>query len=241
MDPWEVGPGACATHNAVVQLGVWVVILSAIVGSATAFVLRTRIAGWAVAALLAGSGAALGWGGMLLRADPEAREIAVGVAAMAVLVPVHVRIVLGPFGPRRIRTVPRFEILEHTADVGLLGRGATLEEAFAGVAEGLATLLGLWFPGEGTDQRVHVEGRDLESVLAAWVDELLYLHEVQDVVFGGFTVQGVTDQGLDARVRTAARGDRELEGIGVKAATYHRLEVDRDADDSWFARIYLDV
>lgn len=224
------------------QPGIWVVALSALVGSVTAFVLRTRAPGWAVAALLAGSGAALGWGGMLLRADPETEEIAFGVAAMSVLVPLHVRIVLGPFGPRRRRGgLPRFEILEHTADVGLRARGATPEEAFAGVAEGLATLLGAWFPGEGTDQRVHVEGEDLESLLAAWVDELLYLHEVHDVVFGGFDVERVSERTLDARVRAAPRGERELEGIGVKAATYHQLEVGRDGDGSWFARIYLDV
>lgn len=223
------------------QPGVLVVVLSALVGSVTAFVLRTRAPGWAVAVLLAGSGAALGWGGMLLRADPETTETVVGVAAMAVLVPVHVRVVLGPFGPRRDRAVPRFEILEHTADVGLRARGTRLEEAFAGVAEGLATLLGAWFRGVGTEQRVHVEGQDLDSLLAAWVDELLYLHEVQDAVFGGFNVERVSDQRLDARVRTAPRGDRKLEGVGVKAATYHRLEVGRSTDGSWFARIYLDV
>jgi protein archease len=224
-----------------VQTGVWVVVVAALVGSLTAFVLRTWASGWAVAALLAGSGAALGWGGMLLRADPESEEIAFGVVAMSVLVPLHVRIVLGSFGPRRGRPVPRFEILEHTADVGLRARGATLEEAFAGVAEGLATLMGAWFPGEGTERPVHVEGEDLESLLAAWVDELLYLHEVQDVVFGSFNAERVSEKGLDARVRAAPRGERELEGIGVKAATYHRLEVGRDNDGSWFARIYLDV
>jgi SHS2 domain-containing protein len=134
-----------------------------------------------------------------------------------------------------------FEILEHTADVGLQGRGTTLEEAFAGVGEGLATLLGAWFPGEGKEQGVHVEAQDLESLLAAWVDELVYLHETEDVVFGGFGVQGVSEQGLEAQVRTAPRRDRELEGVGVKAATYHRLQVGQEADDSWFARIYLDV
>lgn len=134
-----------------------------------------------------------------------------------------------------------FEILEHTADVGLKGRGRTLEEAFAGVGEGLATLLGTWFPGEGKERGVLVEARDLESLLAAWVDELVYVHETEDVVFGGFRVQRVSEQGLGAQVRVAPRGARNLEGIGVKAATYHRLQVGQAADGSWFARIYLDV
>lgn len=221
--------------------GVWVVVLSALIGCFTAFLLRTRAPGWMVAALLAASGAALAWGGMLLRPDPETAEVVFGAAAMSVLVPVHVRIVLGPFGPRRSHRIPTFEILEHTADVGLQSRGGTLQGAFAGVAEGLATLLGAWFPGEGTERWIHVDGEDREALLASWVDELLYVHEVEDAVFGGFLVQRVSDRALEAQVRTAPRGERELEGVGVKAATYHRLHVRKEPDGSWVARIYLDV
>lgn len=221
--------------------GVWVVILSALVGSFTAFVLRTRVPGWVVAVLLAASGAALAWGGMLLRPDPETGEVVFGAAAMSVLVPVHVRIVLGAFGATGVTPRRRFEILEHTADVGVKGQGATLEEAFAGVADGLASLLGAQFPGEGGEQDIHVEAEDREALLAAWVDELLYLHEVQDVVFGGFSVNRVNDRRLEARVRIAPRGQRELEGVGVKAATYHQLEVGQGSHGLWFARIYLDV
>lgn len=221
--------------------GVWIVVVSVLVGSFTAFGLRNRLPAWTVAALLAAAGAALGWGGMLLRSDPETGEFVVAAMAMSVLVPAHVRIVLGPFGRRRSHSVPTFQILEHTADVGLQSRGATLGDAFTGVAEGLATLLGAWFPGEGTERWLHVEGEDVESLLAAWVDELLYLHEIEDVVFGGFVVQRVGDQGLEAQVRTTGRGVRELEGVGIKAATYHRLRVEKEPDGSWLARIYLDV
>jgi SHS2 domain-containing protein len=178
---------------------------------------------------------------MLLRSNPGTGEVVFAAIAMSVLVPAHVRIVLGPFGPEHRRPVRTFEVLEHTADVGLEARGATLEEAFTGVAEGLATLLGAWFPGEGSERSIHVEGEDLESLLASWVDELLYLSEVQDVVFGGFDVHHVGDRGLDAQVRAGPRGDRELEGVGVKAATYHRLRVGKEPDGSWLARIYLDV
>jgi SHS2 domain-containing protein len=224
-----------------VEPGVWVVVLAAVVGSFTAFILRTRAPGWAVVSLLAGTGAALGWGGLLLRADPGMGEIVVGIAAMSLLVPVHARVVLGPFGPRRRQPTPTFEILEHTADVGIQARGAGLEEVFAGVAAGLATLLGAWFPGEGQERALHVEGEDLDSLLAAWVDELLYVHEIEDAVFGGFRLNRVSDRSLEARVRMAPRGERELESVGVKAATYHRIGVVREDNGSWSARIYVDV
>ncbi len=66
-----------------------------------AFVLRRRLPTPAVAIVLALAGAGLGVGGMLLQPDPSTVEIAAAVTILTVVVPAHVRIVLGPFGPRR--------------------------------------------------------------------------------------------------------------------------------------------
>jgi hypothetical protein len=81
------------------EAGTWLVVASAVVAISTALVLRTRLPAWFVLALLAGSGAGVGWGGMLLRADPSAGEAIAAVAGLAILVPAHVRIVIGSFGP----------------------------------------------------------------------------------------------------------------------------------------------
>ena len=79
--------------------GAWVVIGSVVLGLATAFVLRTRLPGALVGGLLVVAGAGIAWGGMLLRPDPPVGEVAAAVVVLAALVPAHVRIVLGPFGP----------------------------------------------------------------------------------------------------------------------------------------------
>jgi SHS2 domain-containing protein len=134
-----------------------------------------------------------------------------------------------------------FEILEHTADVGVEAAGDTCEEAFEAAAQGVATLLGAWFPGEGEERDVLVEASDRDALLVGWIDELLFLHESRDVVFGGFTVRRVDDGELDGSARTAPRGDREVEGTAIKAATFHRLRVAREEDGTWRARVYLDV
>ena len=135
----------------------------------------------------------------------------------------------------------RLEILEHTADIGLQARAATREELYEALGEGLATMQGAWFPGEGTERPVRVESSDPEALLVAWLDELLYLHESEDAVLTGLSVDSVDDTSLAARVRLDSRGDRELEGVGVKAATYHRVRVAQDPDGAWTGRIYLDV
>jgi SHS2 domain-containing protein len=135
----------------------------------------------------------------------------------------------------------RYEILEHTADVGIEATGATLEEVFEASAEGLAGLLGAWVPGEGEPRDVMVEASDPGALLVAWLDEILYLREAKDLLFGGFDVQGVSEGELEATVRAAPAAGREVEGTGIKAATFHRLEVSRQPDGAWRGRVYLDV
>lgn len=77
----------------------WLVVASAAVALITAFVLRTRLPAPLPFVLLALSGAGLATGGMLLLEDPSTGEFAAAVVVMAILVPFHVRLVLGPLGP----------------------------------------------------------------------------------------------------------------------------------------------
>jgi hypothetical protein len=77
-----------------------IVGVSAAVWLLTGFVLRTRVPAPLVVLLLAAAGVGLGWGGMQFRPDPATWEVALAIGTLAILVPAHVRIVLGRFGPR---------------------------------------------------------------------------------------------------------------------------------------------
>jgi hypothetical protein len=83
-----------------VSAGAWIVVASVSAGFLVAFVLRNRLPAVLVAVTLAASGAGIAWGGMLLRDDPPTIEVVAAVVVLGALVPAHVRIVLGPFGPR---------------------------------------------------------------------------------------------------------------------------------------------
>lgn len=65
-----------------------------------AFGLRTRLPALFVAALLAAAGAGIGAGGILLQEGASDLEAGLVVASMAVLVPLHVHVVVGPLGRR---------------------------------------------------------------------------------------------------------------------------------------------
>jgi uncharacterized membrane protein len=81
-------------------VGAWIVTGSAVVAVAVAFLGRTRLPWPVVTVLLAIGGAGLGLGGMIIRGAASLPEVVAAIVLLAVLVPAHVRIVLGPFGPR---------------------------------------------------------------------------------------------------------------------------------------------
>jgi protein archease len=137
--------------------------------------------------------------------------------------------------------VSGFELLEHTADIGIRARGATLEEVFEHATEGLAEVLGALRPGgPGEVVAVEVSAPDPGGLLVDWLNEVLWLREVREAVVAGVRVERVGD-GAAAGSVLLARGGAEPDGTFVKAVTYHRLRVEPDPAGGWLAEVYLDV
>ncbi|HEY8491732.1 MAG TPA: archease [Dehalococcoidia bacterium] len=137
---------------------------------------------------------------------------------------------------------PPFEILEHTADVGVVARGRSLAEAFANAAAGMFSImtdLDRVQEHDGTD--VSVRGRDVEHLLVRWLSELLYHFETDRMLYRRFTIQRITATELEA----SALGERyapERHEIRtpIKAVTYHQLEVKRE-DGGARVRVIFDI
>jgi SHS2 domain-containing protein len=133
-----------------------------------------------------------------------------------------------------------FELLEHTADIGIRARGATLEEAFEQATLGLAEVLGALAPGTGEAVAVQVSAGDLGGLLVDWLNEVLWLREVRAAAVAGVRVERVDGQVATGSVAFTSEGPPP-EGTFVKAVTYHRLTVGRDPAGGWQAEVYLDV
>jgi SHS2 domain-containing protein len=133
-----------------------------------------------------------------------------------------------------------YELLEHTADVGVRARGATLEEVFEQATLGLAEVLGALRPGPGEAVAVEVTAGDPGALLVDWLNEVLWLHETR----GHAAIAAVRVEraggGRAAGSVTFSSTDPPADGTFVKAVTYHRLRVGRDAG-GWLAEVYLDV
>jgi len=137
--------------------------------------------------------------------------------------------------------VKRFDIIEHTADTGIVAYGAELKEAFANAAYAMFTLIAdLGGVEEEVSRQIEVEAGDRESLVVSWLNELLYLFDVEGIIFKRFEVIELSETSLKAEGYgeqiDKARHDLRA---GVKAATYHMLKVRRD--NGYSIRVIFDV
>jgi len=133
-----------------------------------------------------------------------------------------------------------YEIVEHTADVGIKASGATLEEAFRDTTLGLLDISGTWVPNGGEDVRLRFEGTDAASLLVDWLGEILYLQDARDALVSAIEVERATEEQVAGVVRLTPRGDVSPEGTAIKAITYHQLAVERTGE-GWRTTVFVDV
>ena len=138
-----------------------------------------------------------------------------------------------------------FQILEHTGEIGILARGSTPHETFGQAARGMFSIMvELDAVEEREVRQVEAEGHDIEGLLVAWLNELIYLFDVEELVFKNFHIQEMDDTRLKA-LCYGEKLDMERHGFSIapKAATYHMLEVRKEAEGSgmWLARVILDI
>lgn len=147
-----------------------------------------------------------------------------------------------PPGPKVPPEVPPpFEVIDHTADVGIAASGATLPELFSHAASGMMAFVIPPAQVRGVEtRRVTAEADDREGLLVAWLNELLVLLNGDGFVPCEFRILELSDTHLEAEVSgEPVDPQRHRFRLDVKAATYHQLAVEHD--DGWHAQIIFDV
>jgi SHS2 domain-containing protein len=138
-----------------------------------------------------------------------------------------------------------FEILEHTADIGIAAYGKNKEEVFINAAKGMFEIIagGNKTFKENFYDKIKLEADNLEGLLFAWLNELLYISETKLVILNKFEIKDLSNNKIEAEVR-GIKINRHGHKIKkeIKAATYHRLEIKKDEESGlWRAQIIFDV
>lgn len=141
-----------------------------------------------------------------------------------------------------------YEIIEHPADVGFLAYGRTLAELFENAALAMCALACAAEKIEETEQReIVVCGADLESLLFAWLAEILGIADAEQLVFRRVAAAQLREpkDGAPGEARGIAYGEifdraRHAAGTYIKAVTLHQFVAER-TPDGFRARVFLDL
>lgn len=137
----------------------------------------------------------------------------------------------------------RFEFIPHTADVAVVVQGESLQRVFENAALALFDVItDTDLVRDVVSLYVEVRSTDLESLFVDWLNELLFLSESEEKLFCRFEVLDLAETHIYAVVwGESVHRPRHRIKAGVKAVTYHDLEIKRGDDGSWMARVVFDV
>ncbi len=135
----------------------------------------------------------------------------------------------------------KFETIEHTADIGVVGYGSSMAEAFENAAYGMFKIMADLEKYEPTcSEVVHAAGDDDVVLLQNFLSQLIVLFESKNVLPLEFEITEISLGRLTCWVSARPIGpDIEWTGPAVKAVTYHQMAVESNGE--WRARAILDV
>ena len=139
-------------------------------------------------------------------------------------------------------TLPRWQHLEHGADIGVRGYGASLEEAFEQAAlalSGIVTDLDKIDSVEAVD--IECEAPEFDLLLVDWLNEIVYQMATRNMLFGEFEVR-IDGHRLFARLHgEKADQHKHQPAVEIKGATFTELAVSQNDAGDWVAQCIVDV
>jgi SHS2 domain-containing protein len=144
--------------------------------------------------------------------------------------------------PNSVSTVKSFEVINHTADIGIVVYGADIKQVFTNAALGLFSLMvDLKNIQEDVRREVEISAEDIEVLLVEWLNELIYISEVEHIIFKRFEINDLSNTELKAICfGEKIKPKQHKLKREIKAATYHMLRLNKE-DGSYKVQIIFDV
>ena len=135
-----------------------------------------------------------------------------------------------------------FEMIEHTADVGVAAYGATKAAAFESAAYGMFSIIADIGRYEPTDWvEVQAEGDDDLALLQGFLSSLIVLIDGDNLLPLDFEITKLDGGALTCAVAIRpVADDVEWLGPAIKAVTYHEMKVQEEGG-RWKAQAIFDV
>ncbi|MCD4783394.1 MAG: archease [Candidatus Eremiobacteraeota bacterium] len=148
----------------------------------------------------------------------------------------------------------QFEIIEHTADIGIRAFGRTREKLFENCAIGMMSIILGADYGKACDlndaassyfnpreEIVEVEAEDGEGLLYSFLAEILYLFEGENFIPLRFNNSKIHDRMFTTSIPGVNYDSNLFEIINeVKAVTFHRMKIEKKGD-MWQTDVIFDI
>ena len=121
----------------------------------------------------------------------------------------------------------KFEYFDVTADIGFYAYGNNLNEAFENAGLAMFNII------SNTDNitpnksiTFEISSEDNVSLLYDYLEELLFYHEIEFMLFSDFHVEINDDYSLKATIKgEEINWDKHERNCEIKAITFHQMEV----------------
>jgi len=135
-----------------------------------------------------------------------------------------------------------YEVIDHTADMGIKAYGRTKRALFKNAAEGMFDLI--------VDKKnillkkkieIDIKAPDIKELFVSWLRELLYQYSAKGMIFKKITILNFSD----TRIFAEACGEKmnlkkHVFKNDLKAVTYHDFDI-KKVKDGWQAQVIFDV
>jgi SHS2 domain-containing protein len=135
-----------------------------------------------------------------------------------------------------------YQIIDHTADLGIIVKAPNVENLFIFAAQAMTDLM---VEGEIRDKTairdVLVEGEDFPDLMVRWLGEILYLFEGENFIVHSIEIKSISPIQLKSTLSLSSF-EPEYHRVlrEIKAVTYHQISVNK-VNDGWEARVIFDV
>ncbi|MDX1813937.1 MAG: archease [Candidatus Bathyarchaeia archaeon] len=130
----------------------------------------------------------------------------------------------------------KFEFLEHTADVYIAAHGKTMKEAFENAALAMFEVMtDTDKVSPDVEDSVEIEAEDDFALLYSWLEALLVKFETKNMLYSNFKISSIDETSDGFRIKATLWGEKfdpekHTQKVGVKAVTYHRMEIIKEID-----------
>ncbi|MEK6927280.1 MAG: archease [Nanoarchaeota archaeon] len=137
------------------------------------------------------------------------------------------------------KPTPKYEFLEHTADIKIKLYGITLQEIFENSVLAVADYM-----SEGKKispnkvKIIDVKGDDVNSLLYNFIEDILYLVDAEGFIPAKASI---TMRGNNLHAELYGDDTKKYTLKHIKSPTYAEMIVKNDSKKKWIAQLVLDV